>query len=76
MRKGMQSPAVMVQQQLDRNPHGGNLLVFRGRIGSLVKIIWHDGLGGGGKPPTMASIGERRRRDVALRKRLETGRFV
>ncbi|WP_277925135.1 hypothetical protein [Sphingomonas sp. BAUL-RG-20F-R05-02] len=51
----------MVQLQLDRDTHGGDLLVFRGRIGSLVKIIWHDGLGGGGKVPTMASIGERRR---------------
>jgi len=66
----------MVQLQLDRDPHGGDLLVFRGRIGSLVKIIWHDGLGGGGKVPTMASIGERRRGDVALSKRLEKGRFV
>ncbi|WBO23364.1 IS66 family insertion sequence element accessory protein TnpB [Sphingomonas abietis] len=37
--------ALMVQQQLHRDPHGGDLFVFRGRIGSLVKIIWHDGLG-------------------------------
>ena len=44
MRKGMQGLALMVQQ-LHRNPHGGDLFVFRGRIGSLVKIIWHDGLG-------------------------------
>ena len=26
-------------------PHGGDLFVFRGRAGSLLKIIWHDGLG-------------------------------
>ena len=44
-RKGVQGIALMVQQQLHRNPHGGDLFVFRGRIGSLVKIIWHDGLG-------------------------------
>lgn len=44
MRKGMQGLALMVQQ-LHRDPHGGDLVVFRGRIGSLVKIIWHDGLG-------------------------------
>ena len=24
---------------------GGDLFVFRGRAGSLVKIIWHDGIG-------------------------------
>ena len=27
------------------HPHGGDLFVFRGRAGSLVKIIWHDGIG-------------------------------
>jgi len=26
-------------------PHGGDLYVFRGRSGSLIKILWHDGLG-------------------------------
>jgi transposase len=45
MRKGMQGLALMVQQHLQRDPHGGDLFVFRGRAGSLVKIIWHDGLG-------------------------------
>ena len=42
MRKGMQGLALMVQQSLKRDPHGGDLFVFRGRAGSLVKIIpWH-----------------------------------
>ena len=45
MRKGMQSLALMVQQNLQRDPHGGDLFVFQGRVGSLVKIIWHDGIG-------------------------------
>ena len=45
MRKGMQGLALMVQQNLQRDPHGGDLFVFRGRAGSLVKIIWHDGIG-------------------------------
>ena len=45
MRKGMQGLALMVQQGLKRDPHGGDLFVFRGRAGSLVKIIWHDGIG-------------------------------
>ena len=45
MRKGMQGLALLVQQSLSRNPHGGDLFVFRGRAGALVKIIWHDGIG-------------------------------
>jgi transposase len=45
MRKGMQGLALLVQQGLQRNPHGGDLFVFRGRAGALVKIIWHDGVG-------------------------------
>ena len=40
MRKGMQGLALLVQQGLKRNPHCGDLFVFRGRAGSLVKIIW------------------------------------
>ena len=36
MRKGMQGLALMVQQQLHRDPHGGDLFVFRGRIVSDV----------------------------------------
>ena len=45
MRKGMQGLALLVQEQLKRDPHAGDLFVFRGRGGSLVKILWHDGLG-------------------------------
>ena len=30
---------------LGRDPHAGDLYVFRGRRGDLVKILWHDGLG-------------------------------
>lgn len=45
MRRGMQSLALMVQQQFHRDPYAGDLWVFRGRSGSLVKIIWHDGIG-------------------------------
>ncbi|NKJ44255.1 IS66 family insertion sequence element accessory protein TnpB [Novosphingobium sp. SG720] len=45
MRKGMQGLALLVQQGLQRNPHGGDLFVFPGRAGALVKIIWHDGVG-------------------------------
>jgi len=45
MRKGMQGLALLVQQHLHRDPHGGDLYVFRGRSGSLVKVLWHDGVG-------------------------------
>jgi len=45
MRKGMNGLALQVQQALERDPHGGDLYVFRGRRADLVKILWHDGLG-------------------------------
>jgi transposase len=41
----MQSLAAMVQHHFAKDPFAGDLWVFRGRSGSLVKIIWHDGLG-------------------------------
>ena len=44
MRRGMQSLAAMVQHHFSRDPFAGDLWVFRGRSGSLVKIIWHDGM--------------------------------
>ena len=45
MRRGMQGLARQVQETLRRDPHAGDLYVFRGRSGSLVKILWHDGIG-------------------------------
>ena len=44
-RKGMQGLAPIVQQALRRDPFAGDLYVFRGRAGSPVKIVWHDGIG-------------------------------
>lgn len=41
----MQGLALLVQEGLKRDPHAGDLFVFRGRSGGLVKIIWHDGIG-------------------------------
>jgi transposase len=35
----------MVQEELKRDPHCGDLYVFRGRRSDLIKIIWHDGQG-------------------------------
>ena len=45
MRKGFGSLALLVQENLKRSPHSGELYVFRGRQGNLVKLIWHDGQG-------------------------------
>ena len=39
MRRGMQGLALQVQEQLKRDPHGGDLYVFRGRRGDLAKIL-------------------------------------
>lgn len=45
MRRGMHSLSLQVQEGLGRDPHGGDLFVFRGRRGDLIKVLWHDGLG-------------------------------
>jgi len=45
MRRGMNSLAIQVQQLLKRDPHAGDLYVFRGKRGQLIKILWHDGIG-------------------------------
>ena len=45
MRRGMNGLALLVQESMKHDPHAGDLFVFRGRKGDLVKIIWHDGLG-------------------------------
>jgi transposase len=45
MRRGMNGLALQVQEALGRDPHAGDLYVFRGVRGDLIKIIWHDGIG-------------------------------
>ena len=45
MRRGMNGLALQVQEALQRDPHAGDLYVFRGARGNLIKILWHDGLG-------------------------------
>ena len=45
MRKGFDGLALLVQETLKRDPHGGHLFVFRGRRGGLIKVLWHDGQG-------------------------------
>ena len=45
MRKGMPGLSLQVQEALGRDPHAGDLYVFRGRRGDFLKVLWHDGLG-------------------------------
>jgi transposase len=45
MRKGFDGLALLVQEKLKCDPHGGQLFVFRGKRGDLIKLIWHDGQG-------------------------------
>lgn len=45
MRRGMQGLALQVQEALKRDPHAGDLYIFRGRRGDMAKILWYDGVG-------------------------------
>ena len=45
MRRGMNGLALQVQEALGRDPFAGDLFVFRGARGDLIKVLWHDGLG-------------------------------
>ena len=45
MRKGFDGLAMLVQESLQHDPHGGQLFVFRGKRGDLIKLLWHDGQG-------------------------------
>ena len=44
-RRAMNGLALQVQEALHRDPHAGDIYVYRGRRGDLLKILWHDGLG-------------------------------
>jgi len=45
MRKGFAGLAAQAERVLASDPYSGHLLVFRGRRGDLLKIIWWDGQG-------------------------------
>jgi transposase len=45
MRRGMHGLSLLVQEGLKRDPFAGDVFVFRGRSGSLIKALWHDGVG-------------------------------
>ena len=67
MRRGMNTLALQVQEDLGHDPHAGDLYIFRGRRGDLVKILWHDGVGdlalcqapGAGSVPVAGDDGRR-----------------
>ena len=45
MRKGFDGLSLLVQEKLKQDAHGGQVFVFRGKRGDLVKLYWHDGQG-------------------------------
>jgi conjugative relaxase-like TrwC/TraI family protein len=45
MRRGFSSLSSLVQSALDKSPLSGQVFIFRGRRGDLIKLIWHDGDG-------------------------------
>ena len=45
MRCGYNKLALRVQELLGKDPNTGQLFVFRGRRGHLIKVIWYDGQG-------------------------------
>jgi transposase len=45
MRRGFVGLAGMVQTALAGNPFSGQVFVFRGKRGDLIKLLWWDGDG-------------------------------
>jgi len=45
MRKGMDGLAALVQTALGEKPFSGDVFVFRGRRGDLIKLLWWSGDG-------------------------------
>ena len=57
MRRGMNGLALQVQQALERDPHIGDLYVFRGRRGDLLKIYGMTGLACRSMPNVWSAVG-------------------
>jgi transposase len=45
MRKGMDGLAALVQTALGERPFSGDMFVFRGKRGDLIKLLWWSGDG-------------------------------
>lgn len=45
LRRGFDGLSALVQRKLEKSPLSGQVFIFRGRRGDLVKLIWFDGDG-------------------------------
>jgi transposase len=45
LRRGFTGLSAVVQTKLEQNPFCGQVFVFRGRRGDLIKVLWYDGDG-------------------------------
>src|ERR1700730_7174601 len=45
LRRGFDGLSGLVQNKLEKSPLSGQVFIFRGRRGDLVKLIWFDGDG-------------------------------
>lgn len=45
MRRGFTGLSALVQTVLEQDPFAGHVFVFRGRRGTLIKLLWWDGDG-------------------------------
>jgi len=45
LRRGFVGLSAMVQTELEENPFSGQVFVFRGRRGDVIKLLWFDGDG-------------------------------
>ncbi len=45
LRRGFTGLSALVQTKLERSPFSGQVFVFRGRRGDLIKVLWFDGDG-------------------------------
>src|SRR6202158_911595 len=45
LRRGFTGVSALVQTQLEQSPFSGQVFVFRGRRGDLIKLLWFDGDG-------------------------------
>jgi len=45
LRRGFMGLSALVQSKLEQSPMSGQVFVFRGRRGDLIKVLWFDGDG-------------------------------
>jgi len=45
LRRGFAGLSALVQNKLEQSPMSGQVFVFRGRRGDLIKVLWFDGDG-------------------------------